>query len=133
ASRAAQAPVEAQTSVLLVDTLGELLMFYAAADVAFVGGSLVPVGGHNLLEPAALARPILVGPHNFNGPEIADLLLAAGAAVQVGSAHELAASLVSLIPDEALRAEMGAKAQAIVAANRGALERVMRLIEARLA
>ncbi len=58
--------------MLLVDTLGELMMFYAAADIAFVGGSLIAtVGGHNLLEPAVLERPILVGPHNFNAPDIA--------------------------------------------------------------
>ena len=61
------ASADAETEVLLVDTLGELLDFYAAGDVAFVGGSLVPVGGHNLLEPAALGLPVLTGPHNFNG------------------------------------------------------------------
>ena len=59
--------------MLLVDTLGELLSFYAAANVAFVGGSLVPIGGHNLLEPAALNRPIIVGPHTFNAADIAEI------------------------------------------------------------
>jgi len=70
----AEVPLSA-IDVLLVDTLGELLDFYAASDVAFVGGSLVPVGGHNLLEPAALGLPILTGPHNFNSEDIARLLI----------------------------------------------------------
>ena len=67
------------TRVLLGDTMGELMMFYAAADVAFVAGSLVPIGGHNLLEPASVGLPVLTGPHNFNGEEIAQLLVDAGA------------------------------------------------------
>ena len=74
----ARAPLANDTPVLLVDTVGELLPLYAAADVAFVGGSLVPMGGHNLLEPAALGLPVLTGPSYFNGQEIAQLLLAAG-------------------------------------------------------
>ncbi len=67
-------------NVLLLDTLGELLYFYAAADVAFVGGSLAPIGGHNLLEPAALGLPVLTGPNNSNGEDVARLLLDCGAA-----------------------------------------------------
>jgi len=122
--------VNAATSVLLVDTLGELMMFYAAADIAFVGGSLIAtVGGHNLLEPAVLQRPILVGPHNFNAPDIAQLMIDSGAARQVNSADELAAAVVELSANPAARADMGAKANAIVAANRGALSRVLELIE----
>ena len=73
---AAAAARRRDCEVLLLDTLGELLDFYAAADVAFVGGSLVAVGGHNLLEPAALGVPILTGPHNFNSEDIARLLIA---------------------------------------------------------
>ena len=76
AARRARAVHAGRRAVLLLDTLGELLDFYAAADVAFVGGSLVPVGGHNLLEPAALGVPILTGPHNFNSADIARLLIA---------------------------------------------------------
>ena len=75
-----QRTIPPATSVLLGDTMGELMMFYAAADVAFVAGSLVPIGGHNLLEPASVGRPVLTGPHNFNGEEIAQLLMDAGAA-----------------------------------------------------
>jgi 3-deoxy-D-manno-octulosonic-acid transferase len=130
ASRSRNEAVSPATSVLLVDTLGELMMFYAAADIAFVGGSLIAtVGGHNLLEPAVLERPILVGPHNFNAPDIAQLMIESGAAREVTSAERLAAALLELFANPAARAEMGAKGNEIVAANRGALTRVMELIE----
>ena len=90
-------------AVLLLDTLGELLDFYAAADVAFVGGSLVPIGGHNLLEPAALGVPILTGPNNFNSEEIARLLIARGAAEVVHNATELGTRVSALLADPAAR------------------------------
>lgn len=129
-SRSRNESVTPATSVLLVDTLGELMMFYAAADIAFVGGSLIAtVGGHNLLEPAVLERPILVGPHNFNAPDIAQLMIESGAARQVNSAEQLAAAILELYADPAARADMGARANAIVAENRGALSRVMELID----
>ena len=85
-------PCNADTAVLLVDSLGELLDFYAAGDVAFVGGTLVPIGGHNLLEPAALGLPILCGPHYSNSEDIAQLLMARGALEVVHDAAELAAA-----------------------------------------
>lgn len=128
-ARSAGAAVTADTSVLLVDTLGELLMFYAAADVAFVGGSLVPVGGHNLLEPAALGLPILAGPNNFNAPDIARLLFDSHAAQEVRSVETLAAAILDLCTHPERRGEMGRAALAIVEANRGAVARVMKLIE----
>lgn len=131
ASRSRHEPVHADTEVLLADTLGELLMLYAAADVAFVGGSLVAhVGGHNLLEPAALAKPILTGPHHANGRDIAQLLFTNGAALQVHGTEELAAAVAKLFAHPERRRELGEKAKAIVAANRGALARVLGLIEA---
>jgi 3-deoxy-D-manno-octulosonic-acid transferase len=128
-TRSAREAIGADTAVLLVDTLGELLSFYAAAKVAFVGGSLVPIGGHNLLEPAALNRPIIVGPHNFNAADIAENFLKNGAAVQVESATELAAAVLDLLTSAAHRDEMIARAHAILQANRGALARVLALIE----
>lgn len=129
-ARSRNESVTPTSSVLLVDTLGELMMFYAAADIAFVGGSLIStVGGHNLLEPAVLQRPILVGPHNFNAPDIAQLMFDRGAARRVNSAEQLAAAILDLYRNAPARAEMGAKASAIVAENRGALNRVMELIE----
>lgn len=130
AARSRDEAVTAATPVLLVDTLGELVTFYATADIAFVGGSLIAtVGGHNLLEPAVLQRPILVGPHNFNAPDIAQLMIESGAARQVDSAGQLAAAILELYANPAARAEMGARANAIVTDNRGALTRVMELID----
>ena len=128
-TRSSNAPIGADHAVLLGDTLGELTMFYAAGDVAFVGGSLAPVGGHNLLEPAALARPIIVGPHNFNAQDVADMMLSAGAAIEVADAATLAATILDLLANAERRAELGVRAAAIVRTNRGALERLMSLIE----
>lgn len=133
AARSRGESVTATTAVLLADTLGELMTFYAAADIAFVGGSLIAtVGGHNLLEPAVLERPIVVGPNNFNAPDIAQLMLERGAARQVESAGQLAAAILELAANPDARAQMGARASAIVAENRGALDRVMQLIAALL-
>jgi 3-deoxy-D-manno-octulosonic-acid transferase len=122
-----------QSQVVLLDSLGELLDFYAAADVAFVGGSLVPVGGHNLLEPAALGVPILTGPYNSNSEEIARLLIARGAAEVVADAAQLAARLSALLADAAKRERIGAAGRAAVDANRGALANLLALIEPLLA
>ncbi|HET9108287.1 MAG TPA: lipid IV(A) 3-deoxy-D-manno-octulosonic acid transferase [Steroidobacteraceae bacterium] len=114
--------------VLLLDTLGELIYFYAAADVAFVGGSLAPIGGHNLLEPASLGLPVLTGPHNSNGEDIARLLLERGAAEIVRSGAELGTRVAELLADEALRAQMGGRGLEAVDRNRGALQKLLRLI-----
>jgi len=128
-TRSAREAVAADTSVLLVDTLGELLSFYSAANVAFVGGSLVPVGGHNLLEPAALNRPIIVGPHTFNAADIAENFLASGAAVQVESATQLGDAVLDLLTNAARRDQMIARAHELLQANQGALARLLALIE----
>jgi 3-deoxy-D-manno-octulosonic-acid transferase len=120
---------DAACAVLLLDSLGELLDFYAAADVSFVGGSLVPRGGHNLLEPAALGVPILVGPDNSNGEEIARLLIARGAAEVVHDAAELSMRVSALLGDSAACERMGAAGRASVDSNRGALEKLLSLIE----
>ncbi|MBV8497324.1 MAG: lipid IV(A) 3-deoxy-D-manno-octulosonic acid transferase [Gammaproteobacteria bacterium] len=132
-SQVADGDAAANPEVLLLDSLGQLLDFYAAADVAFVGGSLVALGGHNLLEPAALGVPILTGPHNFNGAEIARLLVARGAAEVVHDAGELAGRLVALLADPQARARMGAAGSAAVDDNRGALQKLLALIEPLLA
>ena len=115
--------------VLLLDTLGELAEFYAAADVAFVGGSLVPIGGHNLLEPAALGLPVLSGPAQFNAPQVAEALGAQGALTIVHDAAELAAALARLLSDREARARQGAAGRAAIDANRGALARLLQLVE----
>jgi 3-deoxy-D-manno-octulosonic-acid transferase len=116
-------------AVLLLDTLGELTEFYAASDAAFVGGSLVPVGGHNLLEPAAIGVPVLTGPQQFNSPQVARVLCELGAASLVHDSLELAAELLRLLRDPALRAARGTAAAAAIDANRGALARVLELLD----
>ena len=121
-------PPAGSDPVYLVDSLGELPMFYAAADVAFVGGSLVPIGGHNLLEPAALALPVLTGPHNFNAEDVAELLLAVGALEVVDDQQELARVVARLLADPASRQARGACAKRVVAESGGALERLLGLI-----
>lgn len=126
----ASEPVGAGCQVLLLDTLGELMDFYAAADVAFVGGSLVPVGGHNLLEPAALALPLLAGPHQHNSPQVARVLSEGGALSIVDNAQALAARLRALFASPVLRQQQGQKARAVIEQHRGALQRLLALIAA---
>jgi 3-deoxy-D-manno-octulosonic-acid transferase len=117
------------TQLFLGDSMGELTMLYAAADVAFVGGSLVRVGGHNLLEPAALGLPALTGPYNFNAPEIAELLIEQGATVLARDASEIAAEVIRLLGDPAERSRRGALARATLESNRGAVSRLFALVE----
>ncbi len=117
------------TQVVLVDTVGELAALYAAADVAFVGGSLVPIGGHNLLEPAALGVPVLTGPSYFANKDIARLLIQQGAALEVKDARELAAALARLLGDFTERQRMGAVGRRLVESNRGSVARLLELIE----
>ncbi|MEJ2347471.1 MAG: lipid IV(A) 3-deoxy-D-manno-octulosonic acid transferase [Gammaproteobacteria bacterium] len=128
ASRAAQEQVEADTDVYLGDTLGELTLLYGAADVAFVGGSMVPVGGHNLLEPAALGVAVVIGPHTFNFEEITRMLEEVGGVRKVHDSDELAGCLEALLRDANLRHNVGERARAFVDANRGALERLLNII-----
>lgn len=120
---------QASTSVFLGDTMGELLFFYASADIAFVGGSLIERGGHNPLEPAALHLPIICGPHTFNFAVITTLLQQANALTIVSRIDELAQAILTLAQDETMRTMMGAHAAEVVAQNRGALARHMQLIE----
>ena len=129
ANRSSKAAISASTSVLLGDTMGELMTFYAASDVAFVAGSLVPIGGHNLLEPASVGRPVLTGPHNFNGEEIAQLLMDAGAAFIVADTGQLAHAVMGLLDDASLRSVMGAAGRSVLDANRGALDRLLKLVD----
>ena len=128
-TRSSGTPVAAATEVLLGDTLGELTLFYAAADEGDVGGSLVPVGGHNLLEPAALGLPIVTGPHTFSAAAIVVLLLKTGGAHLVSDAVSLAARVGDYLAAPDARRRDGAAARAALAANRGALARLLALIE----
>lgn len=123
-TRSSQKPVLPITQVFLGDSMGEMLLLYAAADVAFVGGSLVNVGGHNLLEPAALAKPGLTGPHYFNFKEITQQLIKANAVACVADASALAEAVLGLFADAERRQQAGQAGLAIVMANRGALQRL---------
>jgi 3-deoxy-D-manno-octulosonic-acid transferase len=116
-------------SVVLVDTMGELSHLYALATVAFVGGSLVPAGGHNILEPARYRRPILFGPHMDNFAEVAEAFLGEGTPHRVRDAPELAARVLELFRDPAAAHRMGEAAYRVLTRNRGAAERTVTLIE----
>ena len=115
--------------VFLGDTMGELPLFYAASDIAFVGGTLVPIGGHNLLEPAALGLPILTGPYLFNTPDIANMFSELGASIQIKDSAELANEVKKLFYDRGEVVQMGRKGRIIVAENKGALPRFLDLME----
>ncbi|MEE4818025.1 lipid IV(A) 3-deoxy-D-manno-octulosonic acid transferase [Pseudomonas alliivorans] len=117
--------VTPDVSVLLGDTMGELLFLYALADTAFVGGSLVPNGGHNLLEPAALAKPVLSGPHLFNFLEIAALLRSAGALTEVSDSAALAGAVQRLFDQPGLAQTMAEAGLGVMKANQGALQRLL--------
>jgi len=133
ARRSAGASCGGDCSLYLGDTMGELPALLAAADVAFIGGSLVPVGGHNLLEAAALGVPVIVGPQVFNFAEVTRLLLAEDGARQVADVDALVRVLTEWLGDAAERARVGENGRRFVARNRGALERLTAAIDAQLA
>ena len=118
-------PVARATQVLLGDTMGELLFLYALADIAFVGGSLVPNGGHNLLEPAALGKPVFAGPHLFNFLDIAAQLRDAGALLEVTDAGELCDGLTRLWAQPEVATAMATAGEKVLRNNQGALERLL--------
>ncbi len=120
---------DAATSVFLGDTMGEVTLFYAASDVAFVGGSLVPVGGHNLLEPVAIGVPIVMGPHVFNAQEIAERFIADNACRCVGDPDALYAAVQELLTDKDVARRLADSGRRILLDNRGALAELMALIE----
>ena len=128
--RRSELPIDAEprADVVVLDTIGELAQLYQVATVVFVGGSLVPAGGHNILEPAIFGTPIVFGPHMQNFAEIADAFLANSAAVQVRSERELGEAIVSLMGDSVQRARLGAAARALVEANRGAKDKTIAVI-----
>jgi 3-deoxy-D-manno-octulosonic-acid transferase len=120
------------TSVYLGDTMGELTLILAAADAAFVGGSLIKRGGHNVLEPAALGKPTAFGPYMHNFAAISELLLRQQAASRVANREELARLMGGWLADASERTRIGENGLRVVEKNRGALERLLALIEGRL-
>ena len=127
--RSANQPPHSETQVFLGDSMGELAAYYAAADVAYVGGSLLPLGGQNLIEAAAAGCPALIGPHTWNFAEAAEQAVACGAARRVADAAGLAEAVLALSRDPVVRERMRAAGLRFAAANRGATERVMGLLE----
>ena len=119
---------EPRAEVVVLDTIGELAQVYQIATAVFVGGSLVDIGGHNILEPAVFGKPIVFGPHMQNFKEIAEAFLANDAAVQVHNARELEEALLALLTDPVRRARLGAAARALVESNRGAKEKSLAVI-----
>src|SRR5262249_29552603 len=129
---AGNATLGAGPAVILLDVMGPLAHCYALCDVAFVGGSLVPVGGHNVVEPARAARPVLVGPYTATAGDAVERILDAGGGQRVRSAAELARTVLRLVEEPATARDMGRRAQAAMAGGEGALARHLALIEAHL-
>lgn len=121
--------VDHQVEVHVGDTMGELTTLYAASDIAFVGGSLVPTGGHNMLEPCALGVPVLFGPHTFNFEEISTLTVERGAGVRVHDVDDLAAAVGKFLHDPDLRFRTGEAGKQLVAENHGALTAILTVLE----
>ncbi|MCH4811227.1 lipid IV(A) 3-deoxy-D-manno-octulosonic acid transferase [Vreelandella neptunia] len=127
--RSQQQPVTAQTQVYLGDTLGELATLYAAGRVAFVGGSLVPLGGHNMLEPAALGRPVLSGPSIENFDDVAEPLVTAGALTLVDSPDALTDAVADYLANPERAQQAGRAGRAVIETQKGALARTIRGLE----
>jgi 3-deoxy-D-manno-octulosonic-acid transferase len=132
ARRSQDRPVPADVRVVLGDSMGEMAGYYGAADVAFVGGSLVPLGGQNLIEAFAMGAPVIVGPHTFNFADAADGAVAAGAALRVADADAMLAAAAALLDDAPRREAMRSRAGGFLAAHRGAAERTWAFVAARL-
>jgi len=122
--RSSNAAVPANVGVVLGDSMGDMLAYYGAADVAFVGGSLLPFGAHTLIEPLSVGTPVLIGPHTFNFAEATENALSAGAAIRIEDADALIANVARLLGDSAARAAMARAAHAFHEAHRGASDRL---------
>lgn len=129
-TRRTELPIDAEprADAVVLDTIGELAEVYQIATVVFVGGSLVPAGGHNILEPALFGKPIVIGPHMENFAEIAEAFVSNHAAIQVHSDRDLDEVIVTLMGDPVRRARLGAAARALIEANRGAKDKTMAVI-----
>jgi len=127
--RSDQGGGDGSAPVIVLDTMGELQSVYSLADVTFVGGGLFPgIGGHNPLEPAALGKPVIFGPHMDNCRDIADALVEAGGATTVADATELAEAVRRLLADDGLRANTGIRARDMVQSGQGVTERNLDLV-----
>jgi len=129
-ARRSELPIDAEprADVIILDSIGELAQLYQLATVAFVGGSLVDHGGHNILEPAVFGKPIVFGPYMQNFRDIAETFVGSGAAIQVASERDLDDAILGLVRDPVHRASLGAAARALVEANRGAKDKTIAVI-----
>ena len=126
--RSANEPVSPRTQVVLGDSMGEMFAYYAACDVAFIGGSLLPFGGQNLIEACAVGKPVLIGPHTYNFAQATELALASGAAMRIAHADDLVHQLNILLHDAPGLARMGKAGLQFVNENQGATEHALALI-----
>ena len=130
--RSENAPIRAETTVVLGDSMGEMFSYYAAADVAVIGGSMLPFGGQNLIEACAMGVPVIVGPHTFNFTQVAEDAIAAGAALRATSAHAALTLAQHLLANTTTRKQMAEAARAYATAQRGAVLKTMAKIEEKL-
>ncbi|OFZ71119.1 MAG: 3-deoxy-D-manno-octulosonic acid transferase [Betaproteobacteria bacterium RBG_16_58_11] len=130
--RSENAPIHAETRVVLGDSMGEMFAYYGAADVAIIGGSLLPFGGQNLIEACAMGVPVILGPHTYNFSQAAQDAIAAGAALRVVDASAALAQAQRLLEDAARKKQMSDAALEFASAHRGAVEKTMAAIEAKL-
>ena len=121
--------VAADVQVVLGDSMGEMFAYYAAADIAYIGGSLLPFGGQNLIEACAVGTPVLIGPHTFNFSDATKLAIEAGAAVRVKDADELFMTVWRLLNDAGALAEMSQQGMRFVAAHQGATNKAMTVVD----
>lgn len=127
--RSENRPIEADTRIVIGDSMGEMFAYYAACDVAFVGGSLLPLGGQNLLEACAVGRPVIVGPHTFNFEDATRGAIEAGAAIRVSDAEELGNAIGQLLSDSNRRRAMSEAGKHFTEAHRGATEKTLKLLK----
>jgi len=128
--RSANTDIDASVQVVLGDSMGEMFAYYASCDIAFIGGSLLPLGGQNLIEACAVGKPAIVGPYTFNFADATEQAIAAGAALRVGDAADLADTVTQLIAHPAQRLQMGRAGLAFSQAHRGAVARILATLDA---
>ena len=127
--RSENRPIETDTRIVIGDSMGEMFAYYAACDVAFIGGSLLPLGGQNLLEACAVGRPVIVGPHTFNFEEATNGAIEAGAAIRVNNERELGSVISQLVSDSNRRRAMSEAGKRFADAHRGATEKTLALLK----
>jgi len=130
--RSTNVAIAADTQIVLGDSMGEMFAYYAACDIAFIGGSLLPFGGQNLIEACAVGKPVLIGPHTYNFAQATELAVASGAALQVGDANELSIQLERLLNNGAATQAMALAGLKFVRDNQGATEFALRLMDGAL-